>query len=185
MDNVLDLPMPTESLTKSPEKFSKAYKCQQRRKEIASMMEIQGGYRLPVKPLAEKYGVNLSVIYDDLHIILKSIPEPVAQEISKKLNISINRALEKAHDLMNSQDKKDVAVGCRLISELVKTYIDFLERFGYKQMTMQPTVIDGRQINVNLIQAAQEEAQKTIIELKNKNQILDKNIKEADIKESD
>ena len=127
--------LPLVQIEKKQPKESRKEKAHKRRQEILKLMHVLGPYRLPVKELAQQWGVNHTQIYKDMREIVNSLPNPIANSISRKLNMSITRGLEKAHSLMNSQDNKDVAAGISALTNLVRCYTDFLEAYGYKPKT--------------------------------------------------
>lgn len=95
---------------------------------------------------------------------------PQMETVKKELNVASMSALQELSRICHTNnDAKIKVMAARTLLYGIDQYTNFLERFGYKQMTMIPISVNtGDEVNINLIKIAQEAAESALIDVKAK-----------------
>ena len=124
------------SLTRT-EILARAHK---RREELLDYIRKIGLGNLPIKDLAEKYGITERNIHNDISIIKKEYRIDV-KDATLSLDIGMKNGYNELMKIIGSPDssKKDKIFAIDVFLKLCKGYTDFLENFGIKE-TIVPRI---------------------------------------------
>lgn len=119
-------------------------KAKERRIEILEMMKEVGKWNLPVKKLAEKYGVSRIQIYDDIKKILKQVQPEDLSQLALVMDMSFQKAQKELMRLANDTDKSIKMQALRTLLEWNEKYTRFLENWSYKAKVADKVEVQGQ-----------------------------------------
>lgn len=110
-----------------------------RREDVKGFMESIGPYSVPVKTLAEKHGVTVKMIYNDIDFWIKKLDFSKVDLQGRKLlmGISKNLALVEAMRVEGSSSDKLKAI--KLANETAEVFTKLLEQYGFKEKVAEKT----------------------------------------------
>ena len=104
-----------------------------RREEVKDFMDSIGPYSVPIKTLAEKYGVTVKVIYNDIDYWVKKIDFKKIDLEGKRLLMGIKKNLALVEEMKVKGSSADKLKAIKLANETAEVYTKLMEQYGYKE----------------------------------------------------
>ena len=129
-----------------------------RRAEVKDFMESIGPYSVPIKTLAEKYGVTVKIIYNDIQYWIKRIDLKKIDFEGRKLIMSLRKNLAitekiKVDDKCSNSDRMKAIQASNQTAEILTK---IMEQYGFKEKIAEKLEHIGKIFDVNIREVSSE-----------------------------
>lgn len=120
-------------------------KTQARREEIKRLIEELGVWNISKAALAEKYGCDRSVIYNDISSIIEGCRIEDITEIQVSISLAYKKAIKEMLLILANRDstKQDKTRAASVIGKLNNEYTSMLENFNLKEKVAEKILHEG------------------------------------------
>lgn len=126
-------------IKKSPEETAR------RREEVKYFMETIGPFSVPVKTLAEKYGVTVKVIYNDIQYWIKKIDLKKIDLQGKKLIMSLTNNMAIIEELKSEGSSTERIRAIQAANQTAEVLTKIMENYGFKEKVADNLNIQSEQ----------------------------------------